>query len=298
MVMSSHSDKTSGNAVVAPPKTHQHPHSDVPTNGNSLPTLPTLLGEALEVCIHELLYLRRVYPVDIFIPSRYLGVRYHAARHQELCEYIIETLDVACPALCSGVADQISLAIIDGSNAINPKVVESFVFEVECSGTTTSFMAATFSEVNTNRGTSGSASHGNHSKNQQLHQQQQWSEEKVTELEIGLRSMLLKIITLHGGHGMRKLSPNATFRLRLHTAKRNNDTSSGREFASCTELEQSLQLGKWCEADDNVESTTGDSSTSTRCTDGFMCRTLKSVDVQSCGLVMRFRAEVEQDGKV
>lgn len=51
----------------------------------SIPTLQTLLGEVLEVCFHELLYQRELYPREIFSPMReYLGIRHHVALNEEM----------------------------------------------------------------------------------------------------------------------------------------------------------------------------------------------------------------------
>jgi hypothetical protein len=80
----------------------------------SLPTFQTLLGEALEVCIHQILYQRNLYPRDIFVATReYLGIRCYVANHESLAAYIVQTLDVAIPALCSGIGDKLSLVILD-----------------------------------------------------------------------------------------------------------------------------------------------------------------------------------------
>lgn len=72
-----------------------------------------LLGATLETWAHHLLYMRRVYPRETFVPTSFLGVRCQANRHPGVVSYIRDSIEVGVPALISGVADEISLVIIE-----------------------------------------------------------------------------------------------------------------------------------------------------------------------------------------
>eukprot|EP00957_Ditylum_brightwellii_P143883 10964057-Ditylum_brightwellii.AAC.1 len=76
--------------------------------------MTTILGTSLEIIIHELLYCRRIYPTESFTLQRYCGVQCHASRVPGVCEYVAETLSVAIPALCCGVADELALVVMCG----------------------------------------------------------------------------------------------------------------------------------------------------------------------------------------
>ena len=73
----------------------------------------TLLGSTLETIVHQLLHSRSIYPPDSFVLHRHLGVRCHASRVPQVCEYVAETLGVAVPAICRGVADALILVILE-----------------------------------------------------------------------------------------------------------------------------------------------------------------------------------------
>jgi hypothetical protein len=172
----------------------------------SIPTLQTLLGEVLEVCFHELLYQRELYPHEIFSPQReYLGIRHHVAVNEEISLYIVNTLDVAVPAICSGLADKISFDIVDSQGDL----IESYVFDVD----------------------SRMLSDGGGCK-------QHWDAQKVYALEQNFKNLLLKIITLDGL--MSALPSDAKFKLRLHTVDNNDPDQQG-----CRELHHAIKTGTW-----------------------------------------------------
>jgi hypothetical protein len=56
---------------------------------------------ALEIFIHQLLYVRRIYPKDSFCSTRFLGVQCHACRHPKVVSYIGNSLKVGIPAIVS-----------------------------------------------------------------------------------------------------------------------------------------------------------------------------------------------------
>ncbi len=55
--------------------------------------------EFYEVCIHNLLYAREVYPRHIFENRRYLGASVWQSRHPDINAYIRRVLDNAKPLL-------------------------------------------------------------------------------------------------------------------------------------------------------------------------------------------------------
>lgn len=54
-----------------------------------------IVCEFLEVAIHNVLYLRKLYPDAIFEPKRKYGVVVYYSRHPELNDYIIQCLKAA-----------------------------------------------------------------------------------------------------------------------------------------------------------------------------------------------------------
>ena len=43
--------------------------------------MSSVIGETLQVCLHQILYVSHVYPRDLFAPTRYLDIRVHGCRH-------------------------------------------------------------------------------------------------------------------------------------------------------------------------------------------------------------------------
>lgn len=72
-------------------------------NPNNKPRLTSILGLFLETAIHELLYLRSLYPHDAFSQSRHLQIAVHACRHPEVVDYIFDNLKVTVPSILARV---------------------------------------------------------------------------------------------------------------------------------------------------------------------------------------------------
>ena len=270
-----------------------------------VPRLATALGGSLEACIHEILYVRSVYPRESFVPSRYLGVSCHASRHPGVVDYIYESLTVAVPAIVSGAGDEIALVITDfrgkdsGSNA--ERVLERFAF---------SFDVAEMA---------GSA--------RALDGDEEWDRvgRLMRDLENGLRDVLLRIISMDGvdmGTRRGRLSGSTTFKLCLHTARREKvsesdaggvrvglDASGGLETSvvsdpkkdlsvlSCQELDRAIQKGAWFRSDtqscsfETYEDPKDKSNGRAPRSKGLV-RPLKNVNIPSCGLKMELSMEV------
>lgn len=73
----------------------------------------TLINFTLETWVHQLLYVRMVYPPDTFTISSFLGIRCYVCRHPDVDTYITETLKIVVPSLMSNVANEISFIITD-----------------------------------------------------------------------------------------------------------------------------------------------------------------------------------------
>jgi isopenicillin N synthase-like dioxygenase len=69
---------------------------------------------ALEVFVHQLLYVRRVYPRDTFGASRFLGSQCHVCRHPDVVSYINEALEIVVPGLLlNGSCNEFVVEIYD-----------------------------------------------------------------------------------------------------------------------------------------------------------------------------------------
>lgn len=76
--------------------------------------LAALWKGALEVFIHQLLYVRRIYPRDTFASSRFLETQCHVCRHPGVVSYIQEALEVVVAELLSdGDCDELVVEIYD-----------------------------------------------------------------------------------------------------------------------------------------------------------------------------------------
>ncbi|KAG0595456.1 hypothetical protein M758_UG167900 [Ceratodon purpureus] len=85
-----------------------------------------LICEFLEVCIHQLLHIRELYPAEIFERRRHFNVPVQWARHPDLREYIHSTVTNLHPCIQQGVVDKIILSVVDN----NQVLVEKFVFRL------------------------------------------------------------------------------------------------------------------------------------------------------------------------
>lgn len=211
----------------------------------SLPTVQTLIGEALEVCIHQILYQRRLYPRDFFVPTRdYLGILCHVTTHVELASYIVQTLDVAVPALCCGMADKLAVVIMDNSSSVleesemeenahgnfpqqfssprrpsTPKIIESYTFEVD------SLLLEP-------------------SQNSNQNQNRDWTPERAALLERRLKNLVMKIITMD--HTFSRHFERSTFRLQLHAASHSPLSPEN----GCKDFHHAVLEGLWYEIED------------------------------------------------
>uniref|UniRef100_A0A7S0BWN5 HORMA domain-containing protein n=1 Tax=Proboscia inermis TaxID=420281 RepID=A0A7S0BWN5_9STRA len=291
-----------------------------------LPTLHTLLGECLEVCIHELLYIRNVYSREIFETTRYLGVKCHciSCNESDLCSYINEFLRVACSGLCCGAANKVSFLVLDssrgqGRNSSEQLPVEKYVFEVDLYHLLSDEQLGSDQEKMGQSNTTSIFVPESHS----------WNVAMMRQLERGFRNLFLRILAMDtdgkGGagshlttarHGVSfqkpcRLSSRATFKLQLHTIGRETNVGLSKtenddfeenshnnilhdKFKACRELDEVMQDGKWCHSEDKAPL---EVSSQSFCdhngekSDVINTLPLKSINVPSCGLRIQLLME-------
>ncbi|KAI9096639.1 mitotic spindle assembly checkpoint protein MAD2B [Phlyctochytrium arcticum] len=98
----------------------------------SAPTLSYLelvdtLIDFLEVSIHYILYIRNLYPPEIFEARRKYNVPVKMARYPVLSEYIRGVLEAIKPDLLAGTVSKLYIAIHDAAR----RPVEKFTFELK-----------------------------------------------------------------------------------------------------------------------------------------------------------------------
>ena len=249
--------------------------------------LKLILGSFLEVLIHEILYLRSLYPRDAFGTTRHNGISCHACRHPKVVEYIYNVLKVAVPSLISGAADEVALIFYEdtGDGCGGEVVLERY--SIFCAVQLQEFISPTSIDNDSIRG-------------------------KIPKLEQSLRNVLLKFLSLDGTNlgrkrGHKTFSGNTTFKLCLHTASdkiqveedgMNRSTTDMESGTSCPELSAALEEGKWfisepdfCQIKSKEQASNPESSRS----QNSMTRPLKSVHIP--GFEMQILMEFLGDGQ-
>ncbi|XP_024372420.1 DNA polymerase zeta processivity subunit-like isoform X2 [Physcomitrium patens] len=85
-----------------------------------------LVCEFLEVCIHQLLCVRELYPQEIFERRRYINTPVQWARHPDLREYIHSAVTNLQPWVQQGVVDKVTLLVMNKNRTLEEKFVFSF----------------------------------------------------------------------------------------------------------------------------------------------------------------------------
>ncbi|KAA1099993.1 hypothetical protein PGT21_029574 [Puccinia graminis f. sp. tritici] len=89
-----------------------------------------LIGEFLEVAFNQILYLRNVYPADLFEQRKKFNVEVMASRHPVLTSYIGEVISQSMEEVVKGLAKKLILAVQD--NSVMPhRPREHFVFNLQ-----------------------------------------------------------------------------------------------------------------------------------------------------------------------
>ncbi|PLW25211.1 hypothetical protein PCASD_24630 [Puccinia coronata f. sp. avenae] len=89
-----------------------------------------LIGEFLEVAFHQILYLRNVYPGDLFEQRKKFNVPVMSSRHPVLTSYIGEVISQSMEEVVKGLAKKLILAVQD-SSTMPHRTREHFVFNLQ-----------------------------------------------------------------------------------------------------------------------------------------------------------------------
>ena len=261
------------------------------------PRLATLIGGTLESTLHELLYVRRIYPRVSFAPNRFLGVSCHASRHPVIVDYIYNFLEVAVPALCVGTADELALVVLDSPPGKPETIMERFVFNFDTADMSTKMRA-----VMDARGD---------------------PETRIADLAVylepRLRELLLQVVSMSGmdirrpsastrkGRTSPDLDPgaNMTFKLALRIApgkkaggdgcvgvsKSGGDGEEMEIPTPCAELNEVIKEAKWFQSESTKCGFDGGPRKGRVPTEATM--TLKSMRAPSCGLNISLNMEID-----
>ena len=205
--------------------------SSLPSASQLQKRVSACLGAALEAWAHTLLYQRRVYPSATFTCSSFLGVRSYVSRHPGVVAYIHETIQVAVPSLVSGVAQDITLTIVDENAAAGDGQSSEDDTITRISELESYIMRFRVHSIeNDARGVT--------------------TTEAIDRIERGLRNILLSALAVEHGRPttttISKSEDGASFRLSLHIAEKDR---------TCAELNEAFSTGSWyvsSETDDNT----------------------------------------------
>mmetsp|Transcript_63940 Transcript_63940/g.151239 ORF Transcript_63940/g.151239 Transcript_63940/m.151239 type:complete len:189 (-) Transcript_63940:576-1142(-) len=92
----------------------------------SLSDTGVVLRDFLEVAIHSILFVREIYPADLFQRCRKYGVPVRQSRHPSLNQYIADAVESVSEWVKLGCLDKFVLEIRDSTGA----VTERFVFSI------------------------------------------------------------------------------------------------------------------------------------------------------------------------
>lgn len=275
----------------------------------SSPKMSTILGSFLECITHEIIYTRSLYPHDAFSSTRHYGVSCHACRHPKVVEYIVESLSVAVPSIINGVVDQMKIIFYDDET---DEIFEVYTFH---------FQVDSIVQIQREISNVSHASNGLDSSKKMASfetssleiTEREELDIKVGELERGLRDVLLRIVSLDGTimgrkRGQRQFPSSATFKICLHATQDSHDSSNFSLTTTptqephkrqCPELEEALKNGAWFRPDTSTCEFTAksdrniavvESGTSENVSD-TASRSLKSMNVPSCGVAMELNVE-------
>jgi len=259
-------------------------------------SLKDVLKEALGVCIHELLYIRKLYTSNLdkqsddansvlFAPLQYLDISVHAMRHPQVVLYIENFLNLAVPAFCSGMGDEIRLVFY---NEDTDESIEEHVFKIDES----LFKQHAASIVLFTK------DHHTEAQKSEIHN-------RLVSLEREMRNLVLRIIRLDvrtssSLPSSQELPPNTNFKLILNITERAAMESDGHDVVS-----QAVKDGSWIQAEDNHHNHSVGDQPFNHLTQNrrghydddddrggnVSSRPCKSVNVPSCGLQMIYSIE-------
>jgi hypothetical protein len=274
----------------------------------------SLLGCTMESIIHQLLYSRSIYPPDSYVHHRHLGVRFHCSRVPQVCDYISNFLKIAVPSIIGGVADSISLVILEeevasisrGGEATGhrqqrigtTKTLERFVFEFQMD-------SAIYGEDTKPKHIAINHDGGNmlpmDIQHEAIKRDTELALEARAQMERSMRDCLLQVLALRGRRRTKdERAENLSFKLCLHVAEDckkqqqdgNDMVVAGFTRKECPELTSALKQGEWFQSEEStcLFSNTASGNQATVCK-GLM-RPIRHVELQSCGMKMQIGFEV------
>ena len=84
-----------------------------------------LVCEFIEILIHEICFLRNLYPEVLFGTIRKYGVAVHICNHNQISEYIRNIVSAMLESLNLGIVDKVVIPIMHQN-----KVLERYVLEI------------------------------------------------------------------------------------------------------------------------------------------------------------------------
>ena len=172
--------------------------------------LTEVLTAGLESWVHQLLYIKRVYPRDTFHNSTpsFLGTRLFLNRHPDVVSYIAEAVKVAAPSIALGVAESFAVVITEQRDESNPPVMlESYAL---------SFQRTDRSEPTT----------------------VQLPTSSIDTMQRGIRDLLLSVNSLD--RSRLSNSDSISFFVKLHVPTKNK---------TCDALNEAFAVGEWGSAE-------------------------------------------------
>jgi len=248
----------------------------------------SLLGSTIESIVHELLYSRSIYPTESFVLHRHLGVRCHANRVPQVCDYVSNFLRTAIPSVMAGIADGLDLVILEeltngsgrrgvGERNGSIKVVERFVFRFQIDTVVGSAMDE---EARLSRSVLKSSTTDIEDLRQcALGRDTELAIEARSSMERSMRECLLRVLALRRRRrGGGEKAENMSFKLCLHVA-------SSAQQDTCPELMRALHRGEWLMPEES-------SCLFSDLRKGLL-RPIKDVHLPKCGLQMQLGMEVD-----
>ncbi|KAI0872939.1 HORMA domain-containing protein [Hypoxylon argillaceum] len=89
--------------------------------------LLTTFTHFLTVCIHNILYYRKLYPAATFLTSRAYNLPVHQSRHPTVCSWVRDAVDAVRAQIAQGAVERLAVVVYAGGGAA---VVERWMFDV------------------------------------------------------------------------------------------------------------------------------------------------------------------------
>lgn len=182
-----------------------------------------LLIEMLEVCTHNVLFLRRIYPFGIFQPRQLYGCTVHRSRFPTLNEYIANALRAAQFLHHTNQLHKFEIVLsIDPSqwprsvvsDEIIPKL-ESYIFDIGPPPPSAS--SSTGNSAGTANGTVSAKNAGGNAKRSTRSENAHAEYERLAQFEETMRALLLSLDAKC--KNLRALPKQVSFSIQLHTTQ-------------------------------------------------------------------------------